>query len=74
MFAHHGKFGRGSGSEADVDHVKAHAHEGADDGVEHHAARETRIASDDDDIGLHGRIATHEGGISRGKLDDIEGR
>ena len=44
------QFGRGRGGEADVDHVKAHAHERSNHRVEHHASRQACITPDDDDV------------------------
>ncbi len=72
LLAHNGQLGGRRSRQADVDHIKAHARERADNGIEHHAPRQARIAANDDDVGLDGRIATHKRGISRGELDDIQ--
>ena len=74
MLTHHSKFGCGGCGKADVDHIKAHTHEGTDYGIEHHTARQTGVTSDNDNIGLDGRIAAHKRGIGRSEFDDIEGR
>ena len=74
MLAHDCQLGSRRCRQSDVDHIKAHTHERADNGIQHHAARQTGVTSHDDDVGLDGRIATHEGSVSRSEFDDIERR
>ena len=74
MLTHHGKFSSGSRGKADVNDIKAHASKRSDNSVKHHAARQARVTSNNDDTRLDGRVAAHEGSVCRSELDDIKRR
>ena len=67
----HRQFGCGRGSQTDVHHVEAHAHERSADHILHHFARNARISAH------HNGVAAlilffNKRGISCRKLDDVK--
>ena len=72
LFGGNGNLGGGSGGQADVDNIEAHADEGSADTLVEHFARETGITTYNNlAAGVLGGT-TYHGGVGSRELDDIK--
>ena len=66
------QLGGRSSSQADVQHIVAHTHQGATNHILHHLARDTCITTYYDGVALRSTATTDEGSVCRSKLDNVE--